>query len=45
MNVYIVGHSSDDSQEVLEEMIEAGIDEFEFKPTNLKNLKKILENF
>jgi len=43
-NVYIVGHSSEDCQDVLEELIEAGINEFECKPTNIKNIRKILEN-
>ena len=38
----IVGHSSDDSKDIIDAFLSAGADFFEKKPANLKNFKKLL---
>ena len=38
----IIGHSSDDSEDIIQGFLEAGANQFEKKPTTYKNLNEII---
>lgn len=42
MDTVIVGHSSDDTNTIIAQFVEAGANYFERKPPNINNIEKIL---
>ena len=41
----IIGHSSDDSEDIIQGFLEAGANQFEKKPTTYKNLNEIIQEY
>ena len=42
VNSIIIGNSADDNKEIIDKFIENGVDYFEKKPPNYRNIEKIM---